>query len=186
LLEAIEKYPNEPDLFGFLGYAYRRMGRIVDARKQFETAWKRKGKSAETYLQWVKMEIAEKEWSKAIAATDKALKLMPNLYELSERRAYAKRQAGFDFLRGLHRENAKRYWRDAVRDVENSIKSAESLEPGEQQVSSSMFCTIVICLDMLEEFYERDKWLARWEKEHPNDPQLVRQKEILISKHGWI
>jgi cytochrome c-type biogenesis protein CcmH/NrfG len=40
LTEAIEKYPQAADLRSFLGYAYKRMGRVAEARTQFEAAVK--------------------------------------------------------------------------------------------------------------------------------------------------
>ena len=54
------KIPNAPDLHGVLGYVYRRMGRIADARTQFEAAFKFKSNNPEMYLHWLKLEIAEK------------------------------------------------------------------------------------------------------------------------------
>jgi tetratricopeptide (TPR) repeat protein len=90
LVEAIEKYPQSADLRSFLGYAYKRMGRIAEARKQFETAFKLKGKKREMFLQWVWMEIAEKEWSKAISAADRALKTIPGSYEMLELKVYGR------------------------------------------------------------------------------------------------
>jgi tetratricopeptide (TPR) repeat protein len=186
MLQAIDKYPNAPDLHGFLGYAYRRMGRVVDARAQFEAAHKLKTKRTDTYLQWIKMELAEKEWSRAITAADKALKALPDAYEVLQFKTYAKRQAGFDFHRGLHREKAERMWRDAVEDIKNAIKPPESLQPGERTINAAMLATIVICLDMLGEFGERDRWLNQWETEHPDDPRVARQKDFLVRKRGGL
>jgi hypothetical protein len=35
---------------------------------------------------------------------------------------------------------------------------------------------------MLGKFGDRDRWIERWEKEHPDDPQVERQKEFLRNK----
>jgi len=184
LQDAIGKYPNATDLHGFLGFTYRRAGRIADARNQFEVASKFKDSKREMFLQWIKMEISDKEWSKAIAVAEKGLKHHPTFYELVENKVYAQRQAGFDFHRGLHREKAEKLWIDAVEEVKRKIKVPEELESGARQQNASMFCSIVICLDMLGRFRERDLWLDRWEKEHPDDPQVARQKEYLRQKRG--
>src|SRR5262249_44032870 len=124
------------------------------------------------------------EWSRAINVADKALKAYPNSYEIAERKAYVLRQAGFDFHRGLHREKAEKMWTDAVDEVRRAIKGPEELERGDRQVSASMRSTIVICVDMLGRLNERDRWLDRWEKEHPDDPEVGRQKEFLRNKRG--
>lgn len=179
LIDAIEKYPNEADLRGFLGRVYRHVGRISDARAQFEAASKMKGSNRQMFLQWVRMEIKATEWSKAIAVAEKALKLDPGFYEMIERKIYAQRQAGFDFHRGLHREKAEKVWADAVHEGCRSIKAPEDLENGARQHNASMLCSIVICLGMLGRFDERDRWLERWEREHPDDPEVAREKEFL-------
>lgn len=189
LLGAIEKYPNAADLRGFLGYVYRRIGRIADARIQFEAAHKRKAKSADMFLQWIRLEIVEKEWSKAILVAERASKLLPEnekTYEIVERKVFALRQAGFDFYGGQHREKAMNMWTEAVEEIERRIKSPEALREGERQLNASMYNTIVVCLDMLDRFGERNNWLERWEKEHPDDPQVARQKDLIIRKRGTL
>ena len=184
LLDAIEKYPQAADLHSFLGYAYKRMGRIADARSQFEAALKLKCKRKELFRQWARMEMGEKEWSKAIAVAEKAVKAAPDFYEMLELKVYAKRQAGFDLYRGLHRDKAERMWREAVEDVKQGIRPPEALQAGERQISSSLLCSVVICLDMLGDLRERDRWFQQWAAEHPDDPQVQRQRDFLIQKRG--
>ncbi|MBI4890910.1 MAG: tetratricopeptide repeat protein [Acidobacteria bacterium] len=184
LLEALEKYPQAPDLHSFLGYVYKRMGRLADARTQFESAAKLKSGRRDMYLQWVGMEIGEKEWSRAISVADRAIKVFPDFYEVMERKIFAKKQAGFDFHRGMHREKAEKMWREAADDAKAYIKSPEALSGGERAISSAIYCAAVICLDMLGDTRERNRWLEDWEAEHPGDPQVERQRQILIQKHG--
>jgi tetratricopeptide (TPR) repeat protein len=186
LLGAIEKYPNAPDLHGVLGYVYRRIGRIADARAQFEAAFRVKSNNPEMYLHWQKLEIAEKEWSKALAVADRALKILSDPYEIIERKVYTLRQAGFDLYRGLHYEKATKMWTDAVEEVKKRIKPPETLPSGARGLNSSMFYSIVVCLDMLNQFGERNRWLERWEKEHADDPQVTSQKEYLMRKRGTL
>jgi tetratricopeptide (TPR) repeat protein len=186
LLAAIEKYPNSSDLRGVLGYAYKRAGRIADARIQFEAACKLKSSKPDMYLHWIKLEIAEREWSKAIAVADRALKMIPDSYQIIERKVYALRQAGFDLHQRLIHEKAEKMWTDAVEEVKNRIKPPEALPAGERQLNASMYYTIVVCLDMLRKFRDRNYWLDQWEKEHPDDPQVAIQKEYLRRKRGTL
>jgi tetratricopeptide (TPR) repeat protein len=186
LLGAIEKYPNVPDIHGVLGYLYKRMGRVADARAQFEAAFKLKAKNPEMYLHWLRLETAEKEWSKALAITDRALKILPDNYEMIEGRVYVLRQAGFDLYRGTHYEKATKMWTEAVEEVRRRIKSPDAIPTGARHLSASMYYSIVVCLDMLNQLRERNYWLERWEKEHPDDPQVAVQKEFLQRKRGTL
>jgi tetratricopeptide (TPR) repeat protein len=186
LLGAIEKYPNAPDLLGVLGYVYRRSGRVMDARTQFEAASKLKAKNPEMYLHWLKLEVAVKEWSKALAVADRALKILPDAYEIIERKVYVLRQAGFDLYRGMHYEKAVKMWTEAVEEVKRQIRPPETLPSGARGLNASMYYSIVVCLDMLNLFQDRNYWLERWEKEHPDDPQVAAQKEYLMHKRGTL
>jgi hypothetical protein len=49
-----------------------------------------------------------------------------------------------------------------------------------------MYETIVVCLDMLNEFRDRNYWLDRWEKEHPDDPHVAIEKEYIKQKRGTL
>lgn len=186
LLGAIDKYPHVPDLHGVLGFVYKRIGRIADARTQFEAAFKIRATNPEMYLHWLRMEIAEKEWSKALAVAERALKILPDNYEIVELKVYTLRQAGFDLHRRMHFEKATKMWAEAVEEVKQRIRQPESLPPGGRRLSASMFYSIVVCLDMLNQLRERNYWLERWEKEHPDDPQVGMQKEYLKRKRGTL
>jgi tetratricopeptide (TPR) repeat protein len=184
LLGAVAKYPQAADLHGVLGFVYRRTGRIADARHNFEAAYRLKSKNRDTYIQWVRMEIGEKEWLKAAAAAEKALKVIPDAYELVEKKTFALRQAGFDFQRRTHWEKATKAWTESVEEIGRSIRSPETLETGARALNASMYHTMVICLDMLGRFPERNSWLERWEREHPDDSTVQEQKEYLVKKRG--
>lgn len=186
LLGGIEKYPHASDLHGFLGYVYRRIGRIADARTHFEAAFKLKSKNPDTYLHWIRLEIAQKEWSKALAVADKAIKILPDPYELIERKVYVLRQAGFELHRGMHYEKAAKMWVDAVEEVKRQIKTPDALPAGARGLNASMYYSIVVCLDMLSRLEDRNYWLERWEKEHPDDTQVASQKEYIRRKRGTL
>ena len=184
LLGAIEKYQNAPDLHGVLGFFYKRLGRVADARAQFEAASKLKANRPEMYSHWVKMEISEKEWSKALSVAELAIKIVADPYEFIEKKTYILRQAGFDLYSGMHFEKAQKMWTEAVEEVKRRIKPPEALPAGARALNASMYFTVVVCSDMLNQFRERNHWLDRWEKEHPDDPQVALQKEYLMRKRG--
>jgi hypothetical protein len=141
-----------------------------------------KSTSVDMFLHWLKMEIFEKEWARAIIVADRALKILPDSYEILERKVYTLRQAGFDFRRGLHHEKAAKMWAEAVEEVKRRIKPPESLPHGARILNASMYYSIVVSLDMLNHLRERNRWLERWEAEHPDDPQVALEKEFIILK----
>jgi tetratricopeptide (TPR) repeat protein len=186
LSSAIEKYPTVLDLRVFLAVFYKDTGRIADARIQFEKAAKMKTPGADMFIQWAQMEIDRGEWSKAIEAADRGLRIVQDCYRLIEQKVLAQREVGFDFLARNHQERASQTWAEAVDLISRRIKSPEKLPVNDRHLNSSMFCTMVVCLDMLGRHAERNQWLDRWEKENPEDPQLQRQKDELLSKHGTL
>jgi hypothetical protein len=76
LLKALEKYPNNPDLIGVLGWIYKtwRPPRLTDARQNFNRAWQLRSTNEEMYKHWCQMEIEEDEWTNAAEAALKGLK----------------------------------------------------------------------------------------------------------------
>jgi hypothetical protein len=98
--------------------------------------------------------MTEKECLKAIAVADRRLKANPEFHALAERRVFAKHQAGFDFYRGLHKEMAQGMWREAVVDCKAAIRPPEELGSRERR-------SALICLDMLGEYGERNRYLRQ-------------------------
>ena len=77
-------------------------------------------------------------------------------------------------------------WTEAVEEVKRRIKPPDILPAGARELNRSMYYTIVVCLDMLNLLEDRNDWLERWEKEHPDDPQVASQKEYLKRKRGTL
>lgn len=184
LLKAADKYPQAGDLQGFLGFLYRKWNRYTDATRHFEAAFKLKCRSRETYRHWVKMEMAQKEWTRAIAAAEKGLRILPDFYELHALRAECKVRSGQDLLSRLQREKAYKLWSEAVQELRTELKPPEKLQDGEREISSWMYRTLAICLDCLADFKALKQCLIQWQVEHPDDPQVERQKEIIAARRG--
>ncbi|MDR3483928.1 MAG: tetratricopeptide repeat protein [Bradyrhizobium sp.] len=184
MLNAAHKYPQIGDLEGFLGFLYRKWDRIADARLHFEAAYKLKCKNEETYHHWVKMELGQKEWSRAIDAAEKCLKLLPNLYGMIQLKAEALLKLGLDFSARLQREKAERPWRQAVEELRVALKSPEALAPGERDTSAQMYRTLIICLDLLGDIKGLNHFFSQWKSEHPDDPNVARQADFIARKRG--
>jgi tetratricopeptide (TPR) repeat protein len=184
MLNAIGKYPQAGDFEGFLGFLYRKWNRYADARIHFEAAYKLKCKNEETYRHWVKMELSQKEWTRAIEAADKCLKLLPDSYEMKHFKTDALLKLGLDFTARLQREKAERLWRQAVDELKAALKSPESAAPQERAISAQMYKTLIICLDLLGDLKTLNQFFKQWKTEHPDDPNVAKQADFIGRKRG--
>jgi tetratricopeptide (TPR) repeat protein len=136
MLQAVEKYPQEADLEGFVGYLYRRLNRFADAEQHFDNAYKLKSVNRDTYRHWVKMEMSRKEWTKAISAADKALRMIPGFYELEAIRADARMRSALDLSARLQREKAFKIWSETISDITKILKAPDKLHQGERTTNA--------------------------------------------------
>jgi tetratricopeptide (TPR) repeat protein len=184
LLQAAEKYPQAADLQGFIGFFYRRSDRFTDATKHFEAAYKLKSNNRDTYRHWVKMEMSQREWTRAIAAADKGIRMIPNFYELHALRGECKLRSGQDHSSRLQREKAFRLWSEAAQELCQVLKTPDNLLHGEREISADIYRTLVVCLDLVGDYKNLRTYLQLWEEEHPEDPKAVYQREFIEKKYG--
>lgn len=184
LLQAAEKYPQVADLEGFIGFMYRRLDRFTDAAKHFENAYKLKSQNRDTYRHWTKMEMSLKEWTRAIAAADKGLRMIPDFWELYALRAECKLRSGQDFASRLQREKAFRLWTEAVTELTQTLKRPEKLKAVEQSISAQMYKTLIISLDVMGDYKALRTHFQEWIREHPTDPNIIHQRDFIEYKHG--
>lgn len=184
LIKAADKYPQASDIQGFMGFFYRRRERYTDATKHFENAYKLKCKHLDTYRHWVKMEMSLKEWTRAIAAADKGLKLLPDCHELHALRGECKVRSGQDLAARLQREKAFKLWNEAAQELSQALKSPNALKEGDRESSAAMYRTLFICLDNLGDFKSLKYYFEAWKAAHPDDENVERQLEIVVRRRG--
>ena len=184
LLKSIEHYPNAADLYGFLGYLYKSSDRVTDARHNFQEAAKHRSKNEETYTHWIKMELAEKEFTSAVRAANLGLALIPQAYKLVQLKADAKYQVANDFVSRLQTEKAERLWREIIEDIETALKPKSASTDKQDEINASLLKRLVICHDHLGQIEEMNTRFAQWKKEHSGDPSLARHRELLSRRRG--
>jgi tetratricopeptide (TPR) repeat protein len=184
MLNAIDKYPQEADLQGFLGFVYRRMDRFTDAAKHFNAAYQLKCTTRDAYRHWVKMEMYLGEWTRAIAAADKGIRMIPGFYELHAFRAQCKLRSGQDFARRLQREKAFKLWSEAAAELKVALKAPDKLQSGEREISAEMYRVMIICLDLMGDFKGLYAAFQNWRNEHPDDSNVEKQREFIEGKRG--
>lgn len=184
LLKAIEKYPNAADLYGFLGYLYKGVNRVTDARIQFEQAAKLKSRSEDTYSHWIKMEIGAREYNNAVRAATLGITQIPASYKLIHLRLEAKYRVAEDHLARLQSEKAERLWREIVDEIEKVLRTPHSARPNEAEINASLMKRLVICLEHLGDIGELNKRFAQWCSWYKDDPSIPRQREVFARRRG--
>jgi tetratricopeptide (TPR) repeat protein len=182
LIKASDKYPQASDIQGFMGFFYRKRERYTDATKHFENAYKLKCKHHDTYRHWVKMEMSLKEWTRAIAAADKGLKLLPDCQELHALRGECKVRSGQDLAARLQREKAFKLWNEAAQELAQALKSPPN--KSEPENSAAMYKTLFICLDNLGDFRSLKHYFDAWKIAHPDDENIERQLANVERRRG--
>jgi tetratricopeptide (TPR) repeat protein len=167
-----------------MGFVYRRWNRHTDARKYFEAAYKLKCRNRETYRHWVRMEMSANEWTKAIDAAEKGLRIVPGFYDLHALRAEAKLRSGIDFAARLQKEKASKLWRDAASELMDVLKAHDQASEAERETNASMYRTLTSLLDRLGEYRALKHYMSLWEKEHFHNDEAKRQREVIEARRG--
>lgn len=185
LLRSIDRFPNVGDLHGFLAYLYKSEERITDARFRFEKAAQLRTRNIDTFIHWVKMELAEREYNSAARAAEIGLKLVPSAYKLQQLKADAKYFAAKDWQARAQTERAEKLWREVAEDIEKNLR-AKSASDEENQVSMRLLQRLVVCLDHLGDIGDLNVRFSQWKREYPDDPALPRMKDIFSRRRGGL
>lgn len=122
------------------------------------------------------MELSQKEWTSAIEAADKCLKVLPTFYEMKHFKTDALLKLGLDFTARL-REKAERLWRQAVDELKLALKSPDAIEPGERAISALRYRTLIICLDLLGDMKALNQFFQPMEGRTPRRPGRLERCE---------
>jgi hypothetical protein len=93
---------------------------------------------------------------------------------------------GLDFSARIQREKAERLWRQAVEEIKLALKSPDSVEFCERDISAQMYRTLVICLDLLGDIRALNQFFNQWKAEHPDDPNVAKQADFIGRKRGAV
>lgn len=173
LLDASKKYPDNPDLLGFLGFVYKSWqpsNRVTDAREKFKRAAQLKCKKQDMYEHWCKMELKQQEWIKAIDAAEKGLKILGEDRMLHYLCGYARSRVARELYGGLHLEKAKTEASAAKELLKKALKSADTLEIGERELNADIYRALVLTCEILDDVKGIKHYFSLWRSEHPDDP----------------
>jgi len=171
LQQGLEKYLNDPDLMGFLGFVYKASEppRLTDARLTFKRASQLKCSNAEMYKHWVRLELEEHEWTKAAEAAESGLKHLPDSRQLLFQAGYARSRLARELLARLVREKAESEARKSQELLLRALKSPEDLESRERRMNADIYRALVLNCEILQDGAGLGEYFSRWVGEHPDD-----------------
>lgn len=184
LSSALEKYVNDPDLTGFLGWIYKAWEppRVTDAREKFKRAHQLKCRNEEMYEHWCRMELREQEWTKAAEAAECGLKLVEDSYTLMYWAGYSRGRLAKDLLSGLHYERANEEARKSIAHLKNALRPPELLEPGKRGLNADVYRALVLSSEILGDLGAMKIYFESWLAEHPEDWNAKSEWDRLARK----
>lgn len=186
LQNALAKYLNNPDLTGFLGWVYKAWDppRTTDARENFKRAWQLKCADEEMYKHWSRMELDQREWTRAADAAERGLKFFPASSQLLYLAGLAHSRLGRELLGGLHHEKADTEFEQAQELLTKALRAPESLEIGERKLNADVYRAIVLNCEFRRDMAGLERYFAEWLAEHPEDPDAHSEWARLSSRFG--
>ena len=187
LKKGLEALPETPDLYGQLGWVYRRWkpsARTMDARECFKRAAELKCTNREMYFHWCQLEREDRGWTRMAEAAMTGLNLLPDSLDLEYYAGYAYSRQAHDLLTYDQLERAEDEAERAQSHLQRALIDPEDLEPGQYRLHSMAYQALALTIRTMarintargddgateRELRRLAETLDRWKAEHPGDP----------------
>ena len=181
MAKALADRPGDPDLYGFSGWIYKSWEppRLADARKHFVRSGQLKCLKEDMYEHWARMEMKQREWTKAASAAEEGLKLLPDSAVLSYLAGRVRGELSKELLGGLHQDRALKEAGVAQRHLEHALASVRP----EDRISVPEVCrTLVLLSETQADSKGIARFLRRWKRAAPTDNVLDWETQRLQDK----
>ena len=200
LKRGLESLPETPDLYGQLGWVYKRWmptSRAMDARACFARAAELKCINREMYYHWCQLEKEDEGWTKMAEAAMAGLDLLKDSLDLEYFAGYAHSRQAHDLLTFDQLGRAEDEATRARQHLSKVLVDPVDLEPGQYRLHGMAFQALVLTMRSMarvaaargdESGVERNlrvlaDTLTRWGSEHPDDPNFERIRNDSIWFH---
>lgn len=186
VLNALQKYIENVDLLGILGWVYRTWKpiRLTDAREKYARAAQLKSKREDMYFHWARMECDQSEWTKAYIAADKGLALIPDSKRLKYLSGYSRSRIGKELVQSMAAEKAHKYFSEAKRLLESIITEKSDFE-NDTHIKCDTFRALVLQAEGQRDKAETHRYLNMWKANCPDDPLFLSVSERINKKRSW-
>ncbi len=185
LSHALEQHPSNPSLLGVMGVVYKAWTppRITDAREKFNRAWQLRCARQETYEHWCRMELREREWTKAAEAAQKGLKILPNNRLLLFFAGHSRGRLAKELIDSLHEERGGEELRRARELLEQSLRLRGNTDSRERVLDAEIYRSLVLTCELLRDLGAVRHYARLWRSEHPNDRNVQSELDRLKRRY---
>ena len=186
LLRAQEKFPNDVDLTGVLGWVYRksRPPRFTDARSCFRRSYELNSKNEEMYCHWARMEMAVPDWTKSADAAEKGLEKQPQSKELFFLAGNAHSRLGQELEARVQAVSSQDEFHRALQFLDKAVAIVGSGNSQSRDLDKQIYRAMVITCAKLQDRKKLADTFDSWLKEHPDDPNAQSEWERLAPRFG--
>jgi hypothetical protein len=187
ILNAIDTYHGEADLFSMLGRVYRAWNppRLTDAREKYQRAWQLKCRRPDMYDQWCTMEMRETEWGKAAEAAEKGLVFLQNNRRLLFLAGYTRSRIARQLRNSFNEELSRKENIQARKYLERAIKApANKQDPRDVDLCKQIYRALVLACELGGDHTSMNEYLKDWRREYPEDSYLSIESDRINKKYG--
>jgi hypothetical protein len=186
LLRGLERFPNDRDLLGVLGWVYRfwEPRRVAEAREHFRRASQLKSSNEEMYRHWALMELHEGEWTRVAEAAERGLKVLPDRQWLLYLAGYGRSRLGKELKTGLHTDRGTRELMQAQSWLERALEVSSADESVGTPLKSDIYRALVLNCESLGDVDRMRTFLSKWLKEHADEESAQFEARRLQAKFG--
>ena len=186
LNKALERYQNDVDLIGVLGWVYRKFHppRYTDARDCFKRSSELNNRNEEMYHHWARMELDLHDWIKAAEAAEKGLQKRPTSKDLLFLAGYARSRLGQEMMARLQQVTASDELRRSLQHLENALKTPPSGTTQDRDMDRQIYRAIAIDCSWLQEVAKLVEVFDSWFREIPDDPNAQSEWDRIAPRFG--
>ena len=186
LCRALDKYPNDVDLIGVLGWVFRKFHppRYTDARQYFQRGYELNNRNEAMYQHWARMEMDLNDWTKAAEAAEKGTQKVPGSKELFFLAGYARSRLGQELAARLQTTSAGNELHRSLAHLEKARDISDSGSLHDRDLNRQIYRSIVLTCSRLQETKKLLQAFRSWLREHPDDPNAQSEWERLAPRFG--
>ena len=203
LEQALEIYPESPELHGTLGWVYKiwsPSARNTDARERFLRAADLRATREDTYWHWSHMEQQQHEWTSGAEAAERGLVVLRDSHRLSYMAGLSRSRLAKELYQQAQYGRSMQEAQKAEVHLRAALADLEQLETGQFEFHSRAYRaksinyeTLVRIAQALQDGNAERRYLRNlsdslkaWVQEHPTDRQATSERNRILSWFGHL